>query len=520
MDNTRYNSEGESTESGEDSSGDGIPDNRALEYGLNPYHEHHPAFARAISIIIENDPEFGSDFVELMIVSDPSPVAVPFYNIPLLEDYTTIGERDPSIIPEINSQLLSTATMENISNQLAVLAEADRSFVSEMADEGRLNEYDWDNDGLKNWEEVEYGTSYVEPDSSGDGLYDGEAVRLSLDPTVQHERIGAVANEIRNGSDQLSETDLIYLRLIESNPNDIAEQILDRDYHKQGSITAEILEKVSDTDRDGLVSVNEREAGTDPDRPTTAGDGIPDGMKYRGETPAGHTLDDPHIAQKDLYVQVLYSPDEDRLTSSEKETLRDWWWDFGVDNPDGTSGINLHIEEGPNNGRLDEPPQQGNAIDYHKKYHNEEYMGDRNGIYYLLVFGELDDLENTDIAGQALSGGQTAVVEPNLPSRSKLQVMSHELLHNIVGRLESTFVSEEQMKCGFDFEPDNVHTCDGLLSVNNPNPSNEIVSGVEEQISKLGFRVSSQSDLVSPESGYSISDEINVGENTEWNIIN
>lgn len=473
-----------------DTSGDGIPDALAEEHGLDPNHEHHPLFSESLLLVEEHDPEFIPDFIDLVKAENPDPVAIPFIAQSLLTTYLTVVNRDPGIIPELNKQLLSSSSIEVIEQQLEVLASADSSFVVELAEEGQLGNPDWDDDGLKNWEELWYGSSYSDPDTSGDGLYDGEAVALGLSPTRQRDRLGNVATELRENG-PLSGNELEYLQLIADDANRIADQIVEYGFHEDGEITDADLTRASDPDRDGLITALEEEVGTDPDSPDTSGDGLLDGWKYTGRAPNGNPLPNAEPRQMDLYVMVLYTDRASSLTSQEKSEIKQWWADFDVENSDGSTGINLHITDGPNGGRVDTVPDSRDVHGYRRTFHNEEYMGEYFRTHYLAVFGDIDVAGN--INGQALIGGGTSVVAPGLSSRSRLQVLSHELLHNIVGELNEEYVSRRQIQCGLDEQSNPIHTCDGLLAPDARGTS--VVSGVEDQITNVGFKPGVQAGL-------------------------
>ncbi|MFP4232792.1 MAG: hypothetical protein ACLFQ8_01100 [Candidatus Aenigmatarchaeota archaeon] len=51
--------------------------------------------------------------------------------------------------------------------------------------------HDTDDDGLRNYQEWSEGTDWRDPDTSGDGIQDGTAVDLGLDPTEQHPSVAA-----------------------------------------------------------------------------------------------------------------------------------------------------------------------------------------------------------------------------------------------------------------------------------------------------------------------------------------
>jgi WD40-like Beta Propeller Repeat len=92
---------------------------------------------------------------------------------------------------------------------------------------------------------------------------------------------------------------------------------------------------------------------TEPDwqaAPDSDGDGLPDGWETTGvDTPAGH-LDlpamgaDPH--HKDVFVE-LDSMAGDQISVGAVDAVQRAFADAPVSNPDGTTGIDLHVDDGP-----------------------------------------------------------------------------------------------------------------------------------------------------------------------------
>jgi len=460
-----------------DSSGDGISDELAESLGLDPRHEHHPSFVEALLLVVDADPAFAERFVATMTVETEA-VPVPFYRRPVLEDYVAIGAEDSSVVPALNEQLLARDNMELIAGQLSVLAGMELATVRTLAAEGRLGEPDWSGDGTKNWIADEHGVTPLEADPTGDGLYTEEAIAIGLDPAHDHAEIGTVAEQMRSGAEPLPPKALDLLSLVEGDHGGIGSQIVEAGLHTVEPVTRATLERASDPDADGLITAIEEDLGTDPERASTAGDGLFDGWKYEGETPAGCSLPDASVGRMDLYVQVLYAPHAEPLTDDEKATLRKWWSEFDVGNPDGSTGINLHIVDGPNGGRLASQPGKKSVFEYRREYYTKEYMNERHDVYHLALFADLAD---STLDGQAIRGGKVSVTTPGLSPHEKLLVFSHELLHNVVGRLDPRHVSERQRSCG-----DESHTCGGILTAGSID-SRELVSGVEDQLTWNGF---------------------------------
>lgn len=95
----------------------------------------------------------------------------------------------------------------------------------------------------------------------------------------------------------------------------------------------------TDTDDDGLLDGEEvNEYGTDPTVADTDGDGLEDGEEVNNDA-----LSDADPLQKDVFVELDYAPGH-KPASSELAAVEQAYDDAPVDNPDGTTGINLHVE--------------------------------------------------------------------------------------------------------------------------------------------------------------------------------
>ena len=102
---------------------------------------------------------------------------------------------------------------------------------------------DFDNDGLTNFAEFELGTDPNIEDSDGDGIKDGE----DSDP-------------------------------INTNPTDLDNDGMTNDFESQYGLNPYDASDANwDNDKDGLTSLQEYEAGTNPNNDDTDDDGIKDG---------------------------------------------------------------------------------------------------------------------------------------------------------------------------------------------------------------------------------------------------
>ena len=144
---------------------------------------------------------------------------------------------------------------------------------------------DSDDDGLSNWDEVNvYGTNPHRKDTDGDGLDDGEEVKMGADPLKEDTDGDGIPDgeEIRIGTDPLNnDTDSDGIPdgkelKLETNPlsNDTDSDELS-DYREAFLLnTSPILR---DTDGDGLLDSFELSKRTNPSKADTDGDGLSDG---------------------------------------------------------------------------------------------------------------------------------------------------------------------------------------------------------------------------------------------------
>lgn len=175
------------------------------------------------------------------------------------------------------------------------------------------------------------------------------------------------------------------------------------------------------------------------DRPTPDADGdrLKDEWEERGETPAGVELPGADPDRMDLYVQVNYGGGVYPLTDAEKRQLRAAWADMPVENPDGSQGIALHLDDSPPHGgplgTAVAPTGTGYA-EVHRFY-TAERVGDRRCRYHQVVVGDAD---GDRLRGVSHAPGFAAVVgdEPREyeGDRSpRVHLVTHHLLHNVVG---------------------------------------------------------------------------------------
>jgi hypothetical protein len=248
---------------------------------------------------------------------------------------------------------------------------------------------DTDGDGLTDAVEIKrYGTKPEKADTDGDGLNDSTEVERGTDPTAVDTDGDGVndAKEIALGTDPTT----------------------------------------PDTDSDGLNDSEEIEHGTDPTVMDTDGDSLPDGFEVK----MGGVYADADPLHKDVFVQVDYVA---TLDTQKEATIKEEFASAPLSNPDGTEGIDLHINYSSKLTCEPGPSANTDGIGSRIEYPCETPAGNTlskslPGHYYVRIVEEVDS-ENKqvdEIAGAVLNG-QTAFVSNTDPHTAS--VFMHELGH-------------------------------------------------------------------------------------------
>jgi len=241
---------------------------------------------------------------------------------------------------------------------------------------------------------------------------------------------------------------------------------------KNGQYTGQIPGLFEDDAvRRGGGDIAQKEPGVDTD-----GDGLPDSWEATGETTGGATLSNADPDQMDLYVQLNYGSEVEELDREERRQLRGVWANMPVENPDGSTGIDLHlVETGDRAGRLDEsvPISSSGAVD---RYYTENRLGERYCTYHQVVLGQIQDDETI---GYAETPGHASILNgPRFESYNgdvsfRVAMVTHALLHNVAGQVDG-----------------GVHTDGGWLDY--PDADNErLTDAVATQLETDGFATSS-----------------------------
>lgn len=194
---------------------------------------------------------------------------------------------------------------------------------------------------------------------------------------------------------------------------------------------------------------NSRAADPSSSTADSDGDGIPNSWETNGYDYDGDgqvDLDFPawgaNPNKKDLFVEMDYMPGL-LASQSELDTIVRTFANYPVNNPDGSRGINLHLDAGDAYAKYD--LGGGNEIDY-QALRNEQTVGQlrqensdpaRNGIFHYMVFGDY----YTDAPGSSgiaqIDGLNFAVTlgpqywGNNVSSNTYVGTFIHELGHNL-----------------------------------------------------------------------------------------
>ncbi|PSP50813.1 hypothetical protein BRC67_08745, partial [Halobacteriales archaeon QH_3_68_24] len=303
---------------------------------------------------------------------------------------------------------------------------------------------DTDDDGIDDGREVELGTDPTVADTDEDGLPDGRELDLGTDATLAD----TDGDGLADGAELDHDTD----------------------------------PTAADSDEDGLADGREIEVGTNATLADTDGDSLADGAEVAGETEGGAAIPDADPLRMDLYVQVSVSNGTDPYSEAERAELRGTWADLPVDNPDGSTGVELHLDQR----ELNETHVIEEAGDYGrlKERYGADSLGNRSGVYRHLLLLEID----RDYAGRAAAPGTFSVVGGGYTRsfdglRYRVFVAVHELLHNVVGRLD------EDNRCPSEFDGTNAqfHTCEGWLSYDRPDEARFLPDGLAEELERDGL---------------------------------
>jgi len=269
---------------------------------------------------------------------------------------------------------------------------------------------DTDDDGLDDIQEVEGETNPTVADTDGDGLADGPEINIhGTDPLM-------------SDTDGDSLTDSEEIREFETNAT-----LADTDSDGLGD-AAEIQRYdtspvQSDTDSDGLDDGREKDIETSATNADTDGDGLPDGAEVE-MTDRFPGADPMH---KDIFVEVDYTS---RLETRYIRDMREEFESAPVSNPDGTTGIELHIYH-DDFIRCEDPSgvsPDDRSIEYGCTYEGRTITtGDNQGYYYIQIVSTVQRPASPSFTG-GVAFREIAFVQRYSPEYTA-HVFMHELGH-------------------------------------------------------------------------------------------
>lgn len=316
---------------------------------------------------------------------------------------------------------------------------------------------DSDGDGLTDAEERNIGTDPFDADTDDDGLEDGREWELGsdpLDPDTDKDGVND-GREVDRGTSP---------RSIDADADGLTDE-------RELELGTDPFDH--DSDDDGLGDWREVELGTDPTNPDTDGDRLLDGWEYRHRTSDDAQLPDSDPLSMDLYVQVDYMKGVESEREAFYDRIESEFETMPVDRPNET-GIDVHVTEG---GQINESVvYTGNNFWSLKKQHYRERLGPRAGIYHQVVVTEFA----TDEVGYGEVGGRFSIVDSGAATRTKRHVIVHELLHNVVGRIDAPGACES----------DRHHYCDGgwLTPKITPGENEYLPDPLANEVEREGFQ--------------------------------
>ncbi|WP_435194462.1 hypothetical protein [Natronomonas sp. EA1] len=209
-------------------------------------------------------------------------------------------------------------------------------------------------------------------------------------------------------------------------------------------VPVEELDPEGDPDGDGLTTEEELDRGLNPRRVDTDKDRLRDGEELAGVTDEGTPIPDADPARMDLYVRVTYGPRAEPYTPIVRERIVADWAAMPVRNPDGTTGISLHIV-GTHNTSL--RFFDGSDLEETAAALDEELP--RNDAYHDVYLLPFVDVARHAHDGFAATPGRIALVDSTADSGNREVFFTHGLLHNVLGPLRG------------EGECQGVHYCEG-----------------------------------------------------------
>ncbi|WP_143040814.1 hypothetical protein [Halopenitus malekzadehii] len=190
------------------------------------------------------------------------------------------------------------------------------------------------------------------------------------------------------------------------------------------------------TDTDGDGSTDEVDLGGPTD---TDGDGLTDEVESTGNVD-GYPLPEADQDHKDLYIRVYVGNGIEPLTDQEKADLREIWADMPVSNQNDAEGIDLHITQVQLSQTITAKLSNESLRDQEEQIYKQRVPETAQCSVYAVVL--VDATGDPVISGRGASPGYVSIVDGHATQRYNTEytvrttIITHELLHNVVGRFE------------------------------------------------------------------------------------
>lgn len=193
-------------------------------------------------------------------------------------------------------------------------------------------------------------------------------------------------------------------------------------------------------------------AGVDLGSTDTDNDGLSDEIEENGETNGGYPLPNANPEQKDVFIRIYVADSVEPLSQQEKKNLKRIWGNMPVSNPDNTTGINAHITQVEMSRSIASNLSPEELREFEEDIYERRIPDAAQCSVYAVI---LADTPGGSIhSGLGRTPGYVSIVDGTEVNRYgteftvRTTVITHELLHNIVG----------------EFEDGSAHTSEGWLN--------------------------------------------------------
>lgn len=264
---------------------------------------------------------------------------------------------------------------------------------------------DSDEDGLKDGPEVNvYGSDPLEPDTDNDSLDDGKEINeYETNPTSPDTDNDGLEDltEVKGWAISVSFEDLYKgdsQKKVDSDPN------------------------LEDTDNDNLNDFKERKHGSNPRKKDTDEDSLDDSEEINeyNTNPIDWDTDNDRLNDyletnlsransqaRDVFVEVDWTETSQSLPATVKTKLVNVFEQAPIDNPDGSQGVNLHIdidEEVPTNTDFLKPENVNGSLNDIYDFREKYFTSEREDTHYYAILTKFVETDEEMLGGVAVSG--------------------------------------------------------------------------------------------------------------------